>query len=97
MKIDVPLSGDLTGGGTSARELASAGASGAFTFEGPHDAFVPLVLAAAAGAPLDLYTNVAIAFPRSPVHLAHIAYVRSDQFRRDTAAVQALTWEVAHA
>jgi probable F420-dependent oxidoreductase len=24
--------------------------------------------------PLDLYTNVAIAFPRSPVHLAHAAY-----------------------
>ena len=74
MKIDVPLSGDLTGGGTSVRELVSAGASGAFTFEGPHDVFVPLVLAASAGVPLDLYTNVAIAFPRSPLHLAHVAY-----------------------
>lgn len=74
MKIDVPLSGDVSGVAASACELASAGASGAFTFEGAHDVFVPLVLAAGARAPLDLYTNVAIAFPRSPMHLAHTAY-----------------------
>ena len=74
MKIDAPLSGDVAGGTAAARQLASAGASGAFTFEGPHDVFVPLVLAAGAGVGLDLYTNVAIAFPRSPMHLAYTAY-----------------------
>jgi len=45
-----------------------------FTFEGSHDVFVPLVLAAGTAVPLDLYTNVAIAFPRSPIHLAHTAH-----------------------
>ena len=43
-----------------------------FTFEGPHDVFVPLVLAAAA-TDLRVWSNVAIAFPRNPIHLAHTA------------------------
>ncbi len=47
---------------------------GAFTFEGPHDVFTPLVLAAAATSSLELATNVAVAFPRNPVQLAHQAY-----------------------
>jgi probable F420-dependent oxidoreductase len=74
VKIDVPLHGELAGSADAARRLADAGAAGAFTFEGPHDAFAPLVLAAVQKLPIDLYTNVAIAFPRSPLHLAHIAY-----------------------
>lgn len=74
MKIDVPLSVELSGSSPVSSDLAAAGASGAFTFEGPHDVFVPLILTAGAGVPLDLYTNVAIAFPRSPMHLAHMAY-----------------------
>src|SRR6476660_9352796 len=55
-----------------ARILREAGASGVFTFEGPHDVFTPLALAAAVEG-LDLMTNVAIAFPRNPIHLAHQA------------------------
>ena len=55
-----------------AHVLREAGASGVFTFEGPHDVFTPLALAAAVGG-LDLMTNVAIAFPRNPIHLAHQA------------------------
>ncbi len=56
-----------------ARELTATGVAGLFTFEGPHDVFLPL--AAAAGAvETDLMTNVAIAMPRSPMHLAHTAY-----------------------
>ncbi len=47
---------------------------GAFTFEGPHDVFTPLILAAGATSTLELSTNVAIAFPRNPVQLAHQAY-----------------------
>jgi probable F420-dependent oxidoreductase len=54
------------------RQLREAGASGVFTFEGPHDVFTPLNLAATVGG-LDLLTNVAIAFPRNPIHLAHQA------------------------
>lgn len=55
-----------------AEALAAAGVDGIFTFEGPHDVFLPLVLAAGTGC--HLYTNVAIAFPRSPMHLAHTAW-----------------------
>ncbi|MBJ7340080.1 TIGR03617 family F420-dependent LLM class oxidoreductase [Mycolicibacterium sp.] len=55
-----------------ARALKEAGATGVFTFEGPHDVFAPLTLASTVGG-LDLMTNVAISFPRNPIHLAHQA------------------------
>jgi probable F420-dependent oxidoreductase len=55
-----------------AEALAATGVDGLFTFEGPHDVFLPLILAARTGC--HLYTNVAIAFPRSPMHLAHQAW-----------------------
>jgi probable F420-dependent oxidoreductase len=55
-----------------AQALREAGASGVFTFEGPHDVFTPLTLASTVGG-LDLMTNVAIAFPRNPIQLAHQA------------------------
>ncbi|MCX5044859.1 TIGR03617 family F420-dependent LLM class oxidoreductase [Aldersonia sp. NBC_00410] len=56
-----------------ATALREAGAAGVFTFEGPHDVFTPLTLASTVGG-LDLLTNVAIAFPRNPIHLAHQAF-----------------------
>ena len=56
-----------------AHALREAGASGVFTFEGPHDVFAPLTLASTVSG-LDLMTNVAIAFPRNPIQLAHQAY-----------------------
>lgn len=56
-----------------AEELREAGASGVFTFEGPHDVFTPLVLASQVSG-LDLMSNVAIAFPRNPIQLAHQAH-----------------------
>ena len=52
--------------------LKEAGASGVFTFEGPHDVFTPLVLASTVPG-LDVMSNVAIALPRNPVQLAHQA------------------------
>ncbi|OBJ58165.1 TIGR03617 family F420-dependent LLM class oxidoreductase [Mycobacterium sp. 1423905.2] len=71
MKIFTALYG-LTDAAERARALRDAGASGVATFEGPHDVFAPLTLAATVGE-LDLMTNVAIAFPRNPIHLAHQA------------------------
>jgi probable F420-dependent oxidoreductase len=60
---------------TRARDLVAAGAAGLFTFEGQHDVFLPLAAAAADGTlDADLMTNVAIALPRSPLHLAHAAW-----------------------
>lgn len=71
MKVFTALYG-LADAAERARELRGAGASGVATFEGPHDVFAPLTLAATVGG-LDLMTNVAIAFPRNPIHLAHQA------------------------
>ncbi|MFD4402801.1 TIGR03617 family F420-dependent LLM class oxidoreductase [Nocardia sp. NPDC058499] len=56
-----------------AHALAGAGAAGLFTFEGPHDVLLPLA-AVAGRVDTDLMTNVAIAMPRSPMHLAHAAW-----------------------
>lgn len=67
----MPVHG-LTDAADEAARLARAGADGVFTFEGPHDVFLPLALAAGAG--VALMTNVAIAFPRNAVHLAHAAW-----------------------
>src|SRR6202000_781126 len=71
MKVFTALYG-LTDASERARALRDAGASGVATFEGQHDVFAPLTLAAAVGG-LGLMTNVAIAFPRNPIHLAHQA------------------------
>jgi probable F420-dependent oxidoreductase len=73
MKVDTMLSG-LREAPDHARRLEALGVDGAFTFEGPHDVFTPLVLAAVATSRLELGTNVAIAFPRNAVQLAHQAY-----------------------
>ena len=73
MKIDTMLAG-LEEAPSHARRLEQLGVDGAFTFEGPHDVFTPLILAAGATSTLELSTNVAIAFPRNPVQLAHQAY-----------------------
>jgi probable F420-dependent oxidoreductase len=73
VKVDTMLPG-LEDAADQARRLEDLGVDGAFTFEGPHDVFTPLVLAAVATTSLELATNVAIAFPRNPVQLAHQAY-----------------------
>lgn len=72
MKIDALLMAPPAEVAARAEALAATGVDGLFTFEGPHDPFLPLALAATTGC--DLYTNVAIAFPRSPMHLAHTAW-----------------------
>jgi probable F420-dependent oxidoreductase len=73
LKVDVELSSSVVGAADRARALEQMGVDGAFTFENAHDLFFPLV-AAAPVCGLDLLTNVAIAFPRSPMHLATAAY-----------------------
>lgn len=72
MKVDTLLMAPPAEVRRRAEELAATGVDGMFTFEGPHDVFLPLAVAADLGC--DLYTNVAIAFPRSPMHLAHTAW-----------------------
>jgi probable F420-dependent oxidoreductase len=73
LKVDVMLSNSVLDAARRAQELERLGVDGAFSFENAHDLFFPLV-AAAPVCSLDLMTNVAIAFPRSPMHLANAAY-----------------------
>jgi len=72
MKLDVSLTAPLGDARQRARELAATGVDGLFTFEGNSDVFFPLVHAA--DTDVDIYANVAIAFPRSPMHLAYQAW-----------------------
>ncbi|MGG7099205.1 TIGR03617 family F420-dependent LLM class oxidoreductase [Rhodococcus sp. 24CO] len=72
MKVDLQLDSRPEDSAARAKELVALGADGLFTFEGAHDVFVPLV-AASGVVEADLMTNVAIALPRSPLHLAHVA------------------------
>src|ERR1700733_4494661 len=73
MKFDTMLAG-LKDAPAHARRLEELGVDGAFTFEGPHDVFTPLILAATATTRLELSADEAIACPRIPVQLAHQAY-----------------------
>ncbi len=75
MKLCAPLIvSDLSKAGEAARALEEAGLDGAFTFEGPHDPFFPLALAARETTRLELGTAVAIAFARNPMIVAQIAW-----------------------
>jgi probable F420-dependent oxidoreductase len=71
-RIDAQLTAPLGEAAATAEKMRDIGFDGLFTFEGPQDVFLPLAPAAAAG--LDLMTNIAVAFPRSPVHVAHAAH-----------------------
>lgn len=65
---------DMASIGETAKRLELAGFDGVTSQENRHDPFVPLTLAAASTERLGLATNVAIAFPRSPMLSATIAW-----------------------
>jgi probable F420-dependent oxidoreductase len=72
VKVHLQGKGQPDKAAARAREVAEVGADGLFSFEGPNDVFFPLV-AAAGQTDLELMTNIAVAGPRSPLHLAHAA------------------------
>jgi len=75
MKLDAPLlATDLAAVPAEARTIERIGYDGTFTFEGPHDPFFPLMLAAEHTSRLEVATAVAIAFPRSPMQLANVGH-----------------------
>jgi probable F420-dependent oxidoreductase len=75
LKIDgALLAQDLTRSGEEARRLEELGYDGGFTFEGSHDPFFPLLLAARETSRLELATAIAIAFARTPMLLATLGY-----------------------
>jgi len=74
LKVDGSLNDKLDEIPDRARELEAGGYDGAYTFEGPHDPFLPVLLAAEHTERLELATAIAVAFARSPMTLAQTAY-----------------------
>ena len=75
MKFDASLlTHDLTQMAALARFADETGFDGIWTFETAHEPFLPLVLAAEHSHRLSVGTSIAVAFPRSPMILAEIAW-----------------------
>jgi probable F420-dependent oxidoreductase len=74
MKIDASLGKDPTTVATAARTLEEAGYDGIQVGETQHDPFLLALQAANATHDVTISTSVAIAFARSPMTLAHVAY-----------------------
>ena len=74
MKVDGNIGFDLSRAANAARDLESAGYSGAWTAETSHDPFLPLLLAAEHTDEIELGTSIAVAFARSPMTLANTAW-----------------------
>jgi probable F420-dependent oxidoreductase len=75
MQVDAALTvTDLGAIPATAPEIEAAGYDGIFSFEGQHDPFFPLLLAAEHTERVQLTTAVAIAFARNPMTLAQTAY-----------------------
>ncbi|TFH22196.1 MAG: TIGR03617 family F420-dependent LLM class oxidoreductase [Myxococcales bacterium] len=75
MKIDGQLLvSSLADAPGRARTMEQLGFDGLFTFEGQHDPFFPLLLAAEHTERMELSTSVAIALARSPMTVANIGY-----------------------
>jgi probable F420-dependent oxidoreductase len=74
MKVDGGIGNNLHQAGAQAKELETAGYSGAWTAETSHDPFFPLLLAAEHTETLELGTSIAVAFARNPMTLANIGW-----------------------
>jgi probable F420-dependent oxidoreductase len=75
MKVDTQLGHrGLATVAEEARAFERIGFDGAWTFEAGRDPFLPIALAAQATSRLELGTNVAIAFARSPMSMAQCAW-----------------------
>ena len=62
------------GASAAARRAVDLGFDGFFTAETAHEPFLPLALASQAAPSLDLGTAIAVAFPRSPMVTAQVAW-----------------------
>jgi probable F420-dependent oxidoreductase len=74
MKVDGGIGGDLREAGSAAAEQEGRGYDGLWTAETAHDPFFPLLLASQSTERVELGTGIAVAFARSPMNLANIAW-----------------------
>lgn len=80
MKFDVTIfPEDLNTVGNLARAVEDSGFSGLWTAETAHNPFLPLTHAAAHTQRINLGTAIAVAFPRSPMVVANIAWDLAEQ------------------
>lgn len=74
IKADATLmASDPREASAAAKTFEDQGFDGLISFEGPHDPFLPLALAAAGTEKIELMTGVAIAFARNPMTCAQLA------------------------
>ncbi len=75
MKLDIGmLTHELTSIPSYARKVEALGYDCLWSSETKHDPFLPLAIAATVTSQLKLGTAIAVAFPRSPMVLAHLAW-----------------------
>jgi len=75
MKIDAGIMvNNPEEAGPAIKQLEDSGYDGAYSFEGAHDPFLPLVAAATNTSKIELITSIAVAFARNPMTLANIGY-----------------------
>ncbi|HET6259035.1 MAG TPA: LLM class F420-dependent oxidoreductase [Pseudonocardia sp.] len=75
MKVDAVLQGSgLAELAAEAQEREAAGYDGLWSFEGPHDPFLPLMPVAEHTARVAVGTAIAVAFARSPMTTAYVAH-----------------------
>jgi len=75
IKIDCSMiTRDPAEASSISKNLEDLGYDGAYTFEGPHEPFLPLAAAALATKKLELLTSIAVAFSRNPMTLANLGY-----------------------
>jgi len=75
VKLDVAmLTHDLTSVPDYARKVEALGFDALWSAETQHDPFLPLAVAATVTSRIRLGTSIAVAFPRSPMVVAHIAW-----------------------
>src|SRR5690349_16469985 len=70
---------DLNTAGNIARQVEDYGFGGLWTVETSHNPFLPLTHAASATSRINLGTGIAVAFPRSPMVMAQIAWDLAEQ------------------
>jgi probable F420-dependent oxidoreductase len=73
MKVHSILSTGLADAADFGAHVEALGFDGVWATETAHDPFLPLLLAAGATERITVGTAIAVAFPRSPLHLAHTA------------------------
>jgi probable F420-dependent oxidoreductase len=75
VKLDIGmLTHDLARIGDYARKVEAMGFDCLWSSETKHDPFLPLAVAAATTSRIKLGTSIAVAFPRSPMILAHLSW-----------------------